>query len=138
MDIRQSLAQGGPLVLGATTYQLEPLTQGLKGLFTAWCVEEAWKRAIASSQNLPPQYQQKPLELCAAQVNSGQYEFYGPLALEVQKTLPGILHLLWLRLRPNHPTLTKEALEQDLVNNLAAVMLQIKALDADPTTTAQK
>ena len=137
MDIRQALAQGGPVVLGDKTFNVAALTQGIKGLWSQWCIENAWRRTMAWIANLPPDIADREMEKTAAQVNSGRYEYYGDLSIAAQKTFDGFVHLLWLRFKPNHPQLKKEELEELLVANdgavLQAVMKQVQALDADPT-----
>lgn len=142
MDIRQALAQGGPLVIDQnTTLTLEPITQGIKGLWSKWCIKEAWRETMAAAEDLPPDQADRMIGATAAQVNAGRFEFYGDLSLKRQQTVPGMLHLLWLRLKPHHPDMKESDLEKVLLDNngkiLRHIVAQIKAADADPTKAGQ-
>jgi hypothetical protein len=133
MDIRQSLAQGGPIILSDVTYTIDPSGPGVEGLFSAWLIENAQRRVEAVLRTLPPAKQAEYRSSFIGQVGSGEYEWGGIHAAKAVATVPGLAYYLWLRMRKNHSGLTHAQVEKLLIDNQHVFLEQAQLVDQNPT-----
>lgn len=118
MTYQQMTAASVPIVLeDGTTYQFSPLSDRDLAELDAWLQSKVIQIA---RQSLTPDLSQKERDetLSLAMREASNVSFLTKAGQTQLATISGMVHLLWMSIRKNHPDVSEDTLQSKLMENI--------------------
>ena len=135
-QISSALALEETIEHKGVTYKLAPLTLEVQGQWEQWLENRAWEALARRRQNIGDyEYRQLADSLTQA-ITAGEYSFFSEAS---KKTLagvhgllgPGLRQMLFLRLRLNHPEVSKETIWDMIEVRAEELIRKMNSQDAE-------